>query len=157
MCDSPVFVTMRRKTVGMSCLCTLEVWPTEPKRMKYLHIHFRPLWYKHVKSFFITTCGCNSRTSSPCLSHNPASKGRMHACTHVGNDAGVNNKVLILEVLPTRCAPVTQRWDRLAHFLLVFLLSLKHASDLAFPATLKEVALLQLHTRRHTHATIENL
>lgn len=96
---SLVFVTVHHKTVGMSYLCTLEVQWAEPKRMKYLNIHFRHLWSKHGKL--------------RCFTHTQILLWFTHfllclitlllkdTCTHVCNNAGVNNKVLILEVLPT--------------------------------------------------------
>ncbi len=83
-----------------------------------------------------------------CLSRNPASKSRhrpMHMCahthththtqhTHTHNDVCVNNKVLMLEVLPTGCHPSNTLADRhtalvrpvhsFPHFFFFFFLSL---------------------------------
>lgn len=59
--------------------------------------------------------------------------------THIYNDAGVDNKVLIMEVLPTCCHPsntqlLLEPFTDFLSFSLLPLLSLKYVSDLAIPA-----------------------
>lgn len=95
-----------------------------------------------------------------------------HTHTHVHNDVCVNNKVLILKVLPTCCHPSNTLTDRhtalvrpfhsfplffFFFFLSLSLLSLKYVSDLAFPATtfigfIQNSCRLVLHRHARTHA-----